>query len=186
MAARRKNNISEAFRLRRRIGARRDESADFAQRAPPHASRSVLPLDRLDGGHKQGGRARPEAFVSILFRCGARRIDARSNADPHGRARCSWPTTHPRRSKQGDVPMSVMAFTGGAAVACPPSGGAGALRRSVKAIARFIKIRHTRRQLQAMPDHLLKDIGISRSDIDSIAIALIDGGDTTRRLHGRI
>jgi uncharacterized protein YjiS (DUF1127 family) len=53
-------------------------------------------------------------------------------------------------------------------------------------MVRSIKIRHTRRQLQMMPDHLLKDIGISRSDIDSVAAALIDGPDPTRRVHGRI
>jgi uncharacterized protein YjiS (DUF1127 family) len=53
-------------------------------------------------------------------------------------------------------------------------------------MVRSIKIRHTRRQLQMMPDHLLKDIGISRSDIDSVAAALIDEPDPTRRVHGRI
>jgi uncharacterized protein YjiS (DUF1127 family) len=83
--------------------------------------------------------------------------------------------------------MSVMASSDAAAAAGhPASGGAGVLRRLLQSIWRSIKIRHTRRQLQMMPDHLLKDIGISRCEIDSVAIALIDGRDTTRRSHGRI
>jgi uncharacterized protein YjiS (DUF1127 family) len=80
--------------------------------------------------------------------------------------------------------MSVMASSGVAAVGRYPASGV--LGRLVRSIWRSIKIRHTRRQLQTMPDHLLKDIGISRSDIDSVALALIDGPDQTRRVHGRI
>ena len=43
------------------------------------------------------------------------------------------------------------------------------LARSIyAAIERSYRIRQDRRVLQAMPDHLLRDLGISRSEIDSV------------------
>jgi uncharacterized protein YjiS (DUF1127 family) len=49
-------------------------------------------------------------------------------------------------------------------------------------LLRSIEIQRRRRLLQQMPDYLLKDIGISRADIDYLAEALVDGReDPTRR-----
>ncbi|TPJ61925.1 DUF1127 domain-containing protein [Mesorhizobium sp. B2-2-3] len=36
-------------------------------------------------------------------------------------------------------------------------------------LARGQRLRHERRHLEAMPDFMLKDIGISRSEIDYVA-----------------
>lgn len=50
---------------------------------------------------------------------------------------------------------------------------------------RSLEIRDRRRQLCAMPNDLLRDIGINRTEIDSIAIALADAEfDPTRRPRG--
>jgi uncharacterized protein YjiS (DUF1127 family) len=50
---------------------------------------------------------------------------------------------------------------------------------------RSLEIRDQRRQLCAMPNDLLRDIGINRTEIESIAIALVDAEfDPTRRPRG--
>lgn len=43
-------------------------------------------------------------------------------------------------------------------------------------IRRALERNRARRQLRAMPDYLLKDIGISRSDIDRVAVDPADTG----------
>jgi uncharacterized protein YjiS (DUF1127 family) len=48
------------------------------------------------------------------------------------------------------------------------------------------EVSRRRRLLNQMPDYLLKDIGVSRSEIDYVAAALVDGRqDPTRRPRGR-
>jgi uncharacterized protein YjiS (DUF1127 family) len=60
------------------------------------------------------------------------------------------------------------------------------IRRLFSAIQRSIAIARNRRVLQGMPHYLLKDIGISCSDIDSIVVSMVDGiPDPTRRSRGR-
>lgn len=62
---------------------------------------------------------------------------------------------------------------------------AGVLRRVVQSIHREIRIRRQRRMLRAMPDWMMKDVGINRSDIDSLAAGIVDGfADPTRRPRG--
>jgi hypothetical protein len=40
--------------------------------------------------------------------------------------------------------------------------------------------------LQGPPEHVLKDIGINRAEIDAVVISLVNGvPDPTRRLRGR-
>ena len=42
-----------------------------------------------------------------------------------------------------------------------------------------------RRALQSLSDHMLKDIGLSRGDIDGISATLVDPrGNAARRLRG--
>jgi uncharacterized protein YjiS (DUF1127 family) len=61
-------------------------------------------------------------------------------------------------------------------IAIPRSGGtstglSGTLdlaRRGFASLARSYRIRQDRRALQSMPDHMLRDIGVSRSEIDSV------------------
>jgi uncharacterized protein YjiS (DUF1127 family) len=63
-----------------------------------------------------------------------------------------------------------------------------AVRRLVDAVCRALEKSRRRRALQAMPDYLLKDIGISRSEIDGVVEALVEGrADPTRSrsLDGR-
>jgi uncharacterized protein YjiS (DUF1127 family) len=51
---------------------------------------------------------------------------------------------------------------------------------------RAVRIRTMRRELQRMPDRLLKDIGVSRSEIDSIVMGIVDGTiDRTRHARSR-
>ena len=69
-----------------------------------------------------------------------------------------------------------------------PSRGAraGLIRRLFNAVVRSIAITHNRRFLQAMPDYMLKDIGINRSEIDSFVVSIVDEiPDPTRRSRGR-
>jgi uncharacterized protein YjiS (DUF1127 family) len=55
-----------------------------------------------------------------------------------------------------------------------------------KWIRRPVLIDRQRRELNLLSDHVLRDIGLSRADIDGIAIHLIDGRpDTTRRSRPR-
>lgn len=49
----------------------------------------------------------------------------------------------------------------------------------IAAIKQFIRLRRDRLELDALPDHILRDIGIDRSEIKSITI--YRGRDYTRR-----
>jgi len=51
---------------------------------------------------------------------------------------------------------------------------------------RSVGIARQRSALNSLSDHMLKDIGLSRSDIESITANLADGcTDTVRRRYGR-
>jgi uncharacterized protein YjiS (DUF1127 family) len=72
--------------------------------------------------------------------------------------------------------------------AAAPVAGFGAspgiLDRIWKWIRRPALIHGQRRQLDQLSDHMLKDIGLSRSEIDGISEFLIDGhADPTRRVR---
>jgi uncharacterized protein YjiS (DUF1127 family) len=56
----------------------------------------------------------------------------------------------------------------------------GWLRRAGQAIVRAHRVYGTRAALRALPEATLKDIGISRSEIDSLAERLVDNGTGTR------
>jgi len=72
-------------------------------------------------------------------------------------------------------------------VGSPLTAGLQALRRLVAAVARWNHIRCQRRVLHEMPNEILRDIGINRSDIDGLAEQIVDGwSDPTRRPHGFI
>lgn len=71
------------------------------------------------------------------------------------------------------------------AVAMPAAAATqpGRLRRLYARIARAIEVHHRRRLLQALPNYVLKDIGLSRADIDSIVEAAVDGRQDPTRRH---
>jgi uncharacterized protein YjiS (DUF1127 family) len=72
--------------------------------------------------------------------------------------------------------MTVPAPTAGFAI-----GLAGRVWRWIR---RPVMLDRQRRELNLLSDHILKDIGLSRADIDGIATHLVDGRpDTTRRSH---
>jgi uncharacterized protein YjiS (DUF1127 family) len=51
-----------------------------------------------------------------------------------------------------------------------------------RAISRSIRVRLQRKVLHELPDDILKDIGLSRGEIDGLAKALVENGrDATRR-----
>jgi len=55
----------------------------------------------------------------------------------------------------------------------------------IRSLWRSWQIRERTRELHAMPDELLKDVGIYRCEIEQIATALVDAEiDPTRRLRG--
>lgn len=56
------------------------------------------------------------------------------------------------------------------------------LQHQVERIRREMRLRRDRRHLREMPDHMLKDIGISRHEID--AVTAYGLGDPTRRPRG--
>lgn len=56
-------------------------------------------------------------------------------------------------------------------------------RRMYRRVVRSMEISRRKRMLNAMPDYLLKDIGISRSDIDSLVEAMVDGRQDPTRLR---
>jgi uncharacterized protein YjiS (DUF1127 family) len=79
-----------------------------------------------------------------------------------------------------------LAFTAGIARHASQGTRGGPVRHLFSAIQRSIAIARNRRALQGTPHYLLKDIGISRSDIDSIVVSMVDGiPDPTRRSRGR-
>jgi uncharacterized protein YjiS (DUF1127 family) len=78
-----------------------------------------------------------------------------------------------------------LAYSGGAPHALL-SSGVGLLSSLFKSVQRSLAIAQNRRVLQGIPDNALKDIGISRSEIDSIVLSAVDDvPDLTRRLRGR-
>jgi uncharacterized protein YjiS (DUF1127 family) len=93
--------------------------------------------------------------------------------------------TQRHRPNKGTMAMT-LAFTADIARHASQGTRGGPIRRLFNAIQRSIAIAHNRRLLQGMPDDLLKDIGINRSDIDSIVVSMVDGiPDPTRRSRGR-
>jgi uncharacterized protein YjiS (DUF1127 family) len=77
------------------------------------------------------------------------------------------------------------AYSGGAPHALPGSRF-GLLRSLFKSLQRSLAIAQKRRMLQGIPDNLLKDIGISRSKIDSVVLSAVDDvPDLTRHSRGR-
>jgi uncharacterized protein YjiS (DUF1127 family) len=63
---------------------------------------------------------------------------------------------------------------------------AGIFGRIWKWIRRPALIKAQQRQLYQLSDRMLKDIGLSRCDIDSLAASLVDGqSDRTRSTRGR-
>jgi uncharacterized protein YjiS (DUF1127 family) len=62
----------------------------------------------------------------------------------------------------------------------------GLVRRLLGRLDRAVRISTMRSELQQMPDHLLKDIGVSRSEIDSIVTGIVNGTiDGTRHARSR-
>ena len=60
----------------------------------------------------------------------------------------------------------------------------GLYARAIDAVARSVRRREARRALGALSDATLKDIGLSRGDIDSVAEAIANGEtDPTRIRH---
>ena len=58
----------------------------------------------------------------------------------------------------------------------------GRFWRAMQALFKAMEKSHRRRLLQTMPDYLLKDMGISRCEIDAVVEEMIDGRpDPTRR-----
>ena len=81
--------------------------------------------------------------------------------------------------------LGTRTITGGA-----PNAGFGVapdlVGRCWNWIRRPVMIYRQRHELNQLSDHILKDIGLSRGDIDGIAIHLIDGrAYGTRRRRGR-
>jgi uncharacterized protein YjiS (DUF1127 family) len=64
-----------------------------------------------------------------------------------------------------------------------PVARPGLLRRMIARIMRARAIQAQRRMLRHLPDHLLKDIGINRCNIDYIAQAVVDEHDDPTRLR---
>jgi len=59
------------------------------------------------------------------------------------------------------------------------------LSRWITWLARWMAIRRQRQVLHTMPDWILKDVGINRSEIDSLSVCLVDGEpDPTSRPRG--
>jgi len=50
---------------------------------------------------------------------------------------------------------------------------------------RSLAIRHLRRDLSSLPDWLLYDIGITRTDIPSIAVEIVDGVEASQHAAGQ-
>ena len=58
----------------------------------------------------------------------------------------------------------------------------GRFWRCLQTLFKAMEKSHRRRMLQTMPDYLLKDMGISRCEIDAVVDGLVDGRiDPTRR-----
>jgi uncharacterized protein YjiS (DUF1127 family) len=78
--------------------------------------------------------------------------------------------------------MSAITLAARADVASGPATRPSLLRRLFAHIVRARTIHVQRRLLSELPDHMLRDIGLRRSDIDYVAQALADEhDDPTRR-----
>ena len=62
------------------------------------------------------------------------------------------------------------------------AAGAGICIACWSALRRLARNRRDRAHLHRLPDYLLSDIGISRSEIDSVVI--LRGSDPSRRMRG--
>lgn len=63
--------------------------------------------------------------------------------------------------------------------------GSGLVDRVIHAAKRITRRQRTQRALGRLSDHMLKDIGVRRSEIDSIAASLASGNwDSTRIPRG--
>jgi uncharacterized protein YjiS (DUF1127 family) len=63
-----------------------------------------------------------------------------------------------------------------------PVAGSGLLRRLLARLMRARRFQVQRRLLRDLPDHLLKDIGLTRCNLDYVAQAIVDKrADPTRR-----
>jgi uncharacterized protein YjiS (DUF1127 family) len=77
-------------------------------------------------------------------------------------------------------------ISSGAAPHGLPGCQIGPLSSLFKSLQRSLAIAKKRRVLQGIPDNLLRDIGISRSEIDSVVLSIVDDvPDLTRRSRGR-
>ena len=69
------------------------------------------------------------------------------------------------------------------------SAGLGVLLSTIRALSdrarwalwRWYQVHQTRRQLLALPDHMLKDIGLSRSNLISATVRRVREEETIRR-----
>lgn len=81
--------------------------------------------------------------------------------------------------------MTILAGTVAGASIAHPAHGPGLLQRALHAAARTMRRQRTQRALAQLSDHALRDIGLRRCEIDSIANSVADGRwDTTRMLRG--
>ena len=63
---------------------------------------------------------------------------------------------------------------------------AGILDRIWQSIRRHVQTTRLRQELYRLPDRVLKDIGLHRSEIDGVATNLVDDvADVTRHARGR-
>ena len=69
---------------------------------------------------------------------------------------------------QGEIKMSTMVNPSLSPITTRGLRWAGGTM--LAAVWRFIRIRRDRRQLCELPDHILRDVGITRSEIDSITL----------------
>ena len=80
--------------------------------------------------------------------------------------------------------MSAITLAARADATSVPASRPGLLRRLIAHIVRARSIHMQRRLLSELPDHMLRDIGLCRSDIDYVARALADGDDDPTRRRG--
>jgi uncharacterized protein YjiS (DUF1127 family) len=107
-----------------------------------------------------------------------------SNAHSHGPAGCSR-QDRPCRTRSGAMSCPISLSDAGAPRA-QASSPPGLVHRLVRRIHRAVLIRKMRSELQQLPDYLLKDIGVNRSEIDSVVAGIVDGTfDRTRHARGK-